>query len=85
MPENKHIPIESIVIIACAENVVIPTGTFTATPSKNVNIPPIFIKRTFRTNKNALFITNLNFLLGELTPVHSQTGKTFARQLTTTD
>jgi hypothetical protein len=81
IPDNKKIPIESIVIIASAENVVIPTGIFSTTLSKNINIPSIFIKRNFKTIENALFVTNLNFLLGEITPINSQTGKTFDRQI----
>lgn len=85
MPEDKIVPIDSVIIIANAKNVYVPTGTIKTTQSKNLNIPPIFIKRTFRTNNNALFVTNLNFLLGQLTPVDSQTGKTLARQQVTTE
>ena len=82
IPENNHVPLESIAIFADPKYVYIPLGLSTLKESPHLILPDIYIKRGINLTAEALFILNLTHYFGSVLPLYKKQPDRYLKQLT---
>jgi hypothetical protein len=82
VPENYHVPLESIAIFADPKYVYVPLGLSTLKESPHLLLPDIYIKRGINLTANALFILNLSHYFGSIIPLYKKQPDRYLKQLT---
>lgn len=82
IPENSHVPLESIAIFADPKYVFVPLGISLFRESPHLILPDIYIKRGINLTETALFILNLTHYFGSLLPLYKKQPDRYLKQLT---
>lgn len=64
LPDDKVVPLESILIFAKPDNIVIQTGLIAAPKTHNLILPDIYVKKGINLLSSALYILNLRHFFG---------------------
>ena len=66
-PADRNIPLDTIIVLAKAKNILIPEGEFETTDSAQLVLPDIYIKKKYNDVSNALFALQINKFFGPVT------------------
>ena len=79
LPEDRWVPLESLVIIAKPKNMYLPTGTTLAGPeTPNLLLPDMYVKKGINIVGNALYVLNLTHLFGPVHILYKKEAKRYA-------
>lgn len=65
-PEDNAIPIESLLIIADPDDIVVPEGITMADDSQNLLLPRMYVKKGIKPTQHAFYMLNLTHLFGPI-------------------
>lgn len=82
IPENKIIPLESIIIFASPHNVYVPTGTTLAEKGPHLILPDIYVKPAIKKSQNALYILYVRHFFGPMKQILKKEDKRRTTHLT---
>ncbi len=82
VPENDHVPLESLTIFADPKYIYVPLGISTLKESPHLILPDIYIKKGINLTASALFILNLSQYFGSIIPMYKKQPDRYLRQLT---
>lgn len=82
VPDNKHIPLESITLLASPKYVYIPLGISTYQESPHLMLPDIYIKKGINLTENYLYFINLLQYFGAIRPLYKKDKTLLLRHLT---
>lgn len=66
-PENRRIPLDSLIIIARPPDIYVPIGATLARRSPHLLLPDLYVKKGIKLVGNTLYMLNLNHFFG---PIH---------------
>ena len=81
IPDNNHIPINAILILAKPKNIYIPQGITLTADSPNLILPNIYIKKGIKQAANALYFLNLKHFFRQLQFLYHKEPSRYSRQL----
>jgi hypothetical protein len=82
VPENNHVPLESLTIFADPKYVYVPLGLSLLRESPHLILPDIYIKRGINLTAEALFVLNLSHFFGSILPLYKKLPDRYLKQLT---
>lgn len=76
LPKDNKVPLETIIMIADPKNVFVPEGATISHYSINLILPPIYIRKNFNFNYNALYTLSIKQYFGQISSKHKQENQT---------
>ncbi len=70
LPENKHIPIHTITILADPKDIYVPLGLTLANKSNQVLLPDIYVKKSLDIIKNTLLVLTIKNFFSQIKKVY---------------
>ncbi len=82
IPDNRHVPLESITLLANPKYVYVPLGISIYQESPHLILPDVYIKKGIHLTSNYLYFINLLQYFGAIRPLYKKDKTLFLRQLT---
>ena len=74
LPENKRVPLNSIIIFSNPRHIYIPEGVSMSNDNPQLVLPNVFVKKTFNHAAGALFVANIKQFLSAPDITHEKKG-----------
>ena len=72
LPADNRIPLESIILFAKPQHIVIPEGITLTSSSANLILPDIYLKKGSNPASQALYVLNLRHFFGKVIPLYKK-------------
>lgn len=81
LPNDKHIPIDTIIIFANPKNIFVPIGITETKDRPNLLLPDIYVKNNTTQTPESLYVLNIRYCFGPVNSIYKTTPTSYIELL----